>query len=98
MSGNYSRRKGYTAENELSNKLQSDGIDCYRVPLSGGGVIKGDLVLSNKHKIEVKRKAKLPAWILQMQEFDFGAMREDRGGWLMVVPYEWFIEAYKKMQ
>ena len=95
MAGKYSRNKGYRGENELSNMFQNDGIVCYRVPLSGAGSIKGDLVLSDRHKVEVKRRAKLPHWIVQMQDCNFGAMREDRGDWQMVVPYQWFIRAYK---
>ena len=43
--GKASRDKGYRAENSIRKKLEANGLDCYRVPLSGGAAIKNDLVI-----------------------------------------------------
>ena len=45
--GKFSRDKGYRVENNLRKQaLMHDDIECFRVPLSGGASIKGDLVVN----------------------------------------------------
>ena len=61
--GKFSRDKGYRNENNLRKQaLMHEGIEAIRVPLSGGGSIKSDLIINNvgeeKWNIEAKLKAK----------------------------------------
>jgi len=51
------RDKGYRTENNVRLKALDHGLDAYRVPLSGGASIKGDVVVSNdvdKWVLEIK--------------------------------------------
>ena len=51
--GKASRDKGYRAENSIRKKLEANGLDCYRVPLSGGAAIKNDLVIRKGEPLPV---------------------------------------------
>lgn len=44
--GKFSRDKGYRTENNIRKKADIHGLHAYRVPLSGGGSIKGDVIVS----------------------------------------------------
>ena len=62
--GKASRDKGYRAENSSRKKLEANGLDCYRVPPSGGAAIKNDLVIRkgdplpvDQWELEVKCRA-----------------------------------------
>ncbi len=60
--GKFSRDKGYRVENNLRKQaLLHEGIEAIRVPLSGGGSIKGDIIVNkvggDKWIIEVKCRA-----------------------------------------
>ena len=46
--GKFSRDKGYRTENNIRKKADVHGLHAYRVPLSGGASIKGDVVVSAK--------------------------------------------------
>ena len=45
--GKASRDKGYRTENNVRKYAEIHGVKAYRVPLSGGGSIKGDVVFNN---------------------------------------------------
>tara|TARA_Y200000002_G_C22662313_1_gene656357 strand:+ start:1552 stop:1881 length:330 start_codon:yes stop_codon:yes gene_type:complete len=45
--GKASRDKGYRTENNVRKYAEIHGLKAYRVPLSGGGSIKGDVVFNN---------------------------------------------------
>ena len=45
--GKASRDKGYRTENNVRKFAEIHGVKAYRVPLSGGGSIKGDVVFNN---------------------------------------------------
>lgn len=61
--GKSQRDKGYRTENNVRLKALAHGLDAsYRVPLSGGGSIKGDIVVGKtdskeRWTIEVKCRA-----------------------------------------
>ena len=60
--GKFSRDKGYRTENNIRKSADIHGLDAYRVPLSGGASIKGDIVVSHKKQeddwvLEVKCRA-----------------------------------------
>ena len=60
--GKFSRDKGYRVENNLRKQaLLHEDIECIRVPLSGGGSIKGDLIVNKvgeeKWFVEAKCRA-----------------------------------------
>jgi len=45
--GKFSRDKGYRTENNVRKAALINDLKAYRVPLSGGGAIKGDIVINN---------------------------------------------------
>jgi len=59
--GKSQRDKGYRAENNVRKKAIEHGVSAYRVPLSGGASIKGDVVVKGKSGedwvLEVKCRA-----------------------------------------
>lgn len=64
--------------------LQSRGLECYRVPLSGAGREKGDLCLTTgwgqKLKIECKSRKELAKWIVEaLGDHDAVILKQDRG-------------------
>lgn len=96
MAGNHSRNKGYRGERELVKILQEAGIKAKRVPLSGATEFqKGDIVFksgSRQYNIEVKRRHKVNSLLYNMLEnSDFGALRADNKGWIVLMPLETFI-------
>jgi len=99
-----SRKKGYRIENELVNILKERGIEAYRVPLSGGGVIKGDIVINKNIVCQVKgRKGgfKLLYDSLEYEEggekkeYDLLFIKADRRKYLVVMSLEKFIDMIK---
>ena len=58
--GKSQRDKGYRTENNVRLKALEHGLDAYRVPLSGGASIKGDVVVKNsvdEWVLEIKCRA-----------------------------------------
>lgn len=58
--GKSQRDKGYRTENNVRLKALSHELDAYRVPLSGGASIKGDVVVKGKGDewvLEIKCRA-----------------------------------------
>lgn len=96
--GKSERRKGINAERELVHLLEDLGMKAHRVPLSGAMAnYKDDIVLEDESTIEVKRRKKIPKLLKEMLESaDYGAIREDRGEWLVVMRVEEFAELFKK--
>lgn len=96
--GMLSKRKGYNYENELRLEFIAHGLDCRRIPLSGAGEEKGDLVLTTgfgeKYTGEAKRRACLPSYLTTAldQGHDFVVFRQDRGRSLVLITLERFKE------
>ena len=58
--GKISRDIGYRTENNVRKQALNHNLHAYRVPLSGGASIKGDVVVSNgtdDWRLEVKNRA-----------------------------------------
>ena len=92
-----SKRKGYNYENELRLEFIEYGLECRRVPLSGSGDEKGDLVLTcgwgQKYSGEAKRRARLPSYLTSaLDQHDFAVFREDRGRSFVLITLERFKE------
>ena len=47
LMGKFSRDKGYRTENNVRKSALVNDLKAYRVPLSGGGSIKGDVIVNN---------------------------------------------------
>lgn len=97
MSGNHSRLKGYRFENELRLDLIESGFEAYRVPLSGAGREKDDLVFTcgwgEQSRIEAKIRASLPAYLVQpLEKCDAVVFRENRGKTFVLITWERFKE------
>lgn len=88
--GKFSRDKGYRVENGVVNMAKSHDLDAYRVPLSGGGPIKGDVIVSNdtdKWTMEIKCRANGFKTIYEFLEGnDVLVLKADRKDHLAVLP------------
>lgn len=89
--GAYTRRRGYNFERETVNGFREYGLTCRRVPLSGAGDEKGDVVVTaswgDEYRLELKRKKALPNWITgPLGTHDGLVMRADNGEALVVIP------------
>lgn len=95
--GKSQRDKGYRGENNLRNLLVEHGIECRRVPLSGGAPgTPGDLIISHKDvdklaevKVRGEGFRELYRWI---DGNDFLFVKADRKDYLAVMRLEDFIE------
>lgn len=96
--GKSERTKGINAERELVHLLEDLGVKSHRVPLSGAMAnYKDDIVLGDESTIEVKRRKKIPAILNEMLvSADYGAIREDRGEWLVVMRVKEFAHLFKR--
>ena len=84
------KQKGYRLENSTRLYFKERGLECYRVPLSGAGIEKGDLCLTTgwgqKLKGECKSRKELAAWIVNaLGEHDFLILKQDRGETLVML-------------
>ena len=82
--GRAPKMKGYRLENSARLYFVERGLECYRVPLSGAGIEKGDLCLTTgwgqKIKIECKSRKKLADWIVNaLGDHDAVILKQDRG-------------------
>jgi hypothetical protein len=88
--GAYTRRRGYTFENETRLLVIEHGLKCRRVPLSGAGEEKGDICITSTfgkvYRCELKRKKSLPDYIVKaLGDHDALIMRADQQEPLAVV-------------
>ena len=96
--GKFSRDKGYRVENNLRKQaLMHDDIECIRVPLSGGGSIKSDLILNKtgeeKWHLEVKCRANGFKSIYDWYEGNEGlVIKADNKKALIVLDFDDFLE------
>jgi hypothetical protein len=86
------RRKGARGEREWAAYLRGLGLEARRVPLSGsapgyGGDVESYLPQGTRVLWQVKRRGRLPGW-LSVDGVDAVALREDRGGWYVLLPAE----------
>jgi hypothetical protein len=86
------RRKGARGEREWAAYLRSLGWEARRVPLSGaapgyGGDVESHVPGLGRVLWQVKRRGGLPRW-LGLEGVDAVALREDRGGWYVLLPAE----------
>jgi hypothetical protein len=82
--GRAPKQKGYRLENSARLYFIERGLECYRVPLSGAGVEKGDLCVTSswgtKYRIECKSRSKLADWIVNaLGNHDAVILKQDRG-------------------
>ena len=96
--GKMQRTKGINAERELVHLLEDLGVQAHRVPLSGAMAnYKDDIILADESSIEVKRRKKMPAILNEMLvSADYGAIREDRGEWLIIMSLKEFAYVFKR--
>lgn len=100
MSGRKSQRKGYRAENQFVNLIQSYGIGAQRMPLSGalGGAFAGDVKVWAMHSewlLEGKCRAngfkQIYDWI-EPENIDALFLKADRKPYLVVMTAEKFAQ------
>ena len=96
--GKSQRDKGYRVENEARKKLEAHGLDAYRVPLSGGASIKGDVVIrkgdplpADEWTLEIKARAngfkQIYKWL---EDADALVLKADRQKELVVLDMDDF--------
>jgi hypothetical protein len=77
-------QKGFRLENSCRLHFVERGLKCRRIPLSGAGEEKGDLVVETswgqRIRIECKSRSKLADWIVNaLGEHDAVVLKQDRG-------------------
>ena len=96
--GKFSRDKGYRTENNIRKKADVHGLHAYRVPLSGGASIKGDVVVSAKKGaedwvLEIKSRANGFKNIYKWKgEHDALVIKADRQPELIILDLDDFFE------
>lgn len=94
--GKSQRQKGYRNENNLVHKLNDDGLQAIRVPLSGGtSFAKGDIVLQGKYRIEVKSRQKIQLYDW-LKDNDFLFVKGDYKDWLVVMTYDTWLKMFRR--
>lgn len=88
-----SKRKGYEFERSCVNAFRDHGLTCRRVPLSGAGDEKDDIVLTTGWGQQLRGEAKirkaLPAY-LNNPTCDFTIFRQDRAQPLVLISLDLF--------
>jgi Holliday junction resolvase len=90
-------KKGYRLENSARCYFTDRGLKCRRIPLSGAGEEKGDLVLTTGWgqalKIECKSRKKLADWIVSaLGDHDAVILKQDRGETLVMIRLPLFAD------
>jgi len=90
------RDKGYRTENNVRLKALEHGLDAYRVPLSGGASIKGDVVVKNsvdEWVLEIKCRGngfkQIYSWL---EDNDALVLKADNKPELVVLPMADFFD------
>lgn len=103
--GKKSRDKGYRFENECRLLFQAHDIPCIRVPLSGGGSIKDDLLIYPDTVNQIRAECKIRAEGFKtlygyLTEADIAIIRADRKEALVVMPLKEYLHLLtgKKVQ
>ena len=83
-------QKGFRLENGVRKYLVERGLKCRRIPLSGAGEEKGDLVMETSWgqslKIECKSRKELAKWIIDaLGDHDAVILKQDRGETLVMI-------------
>ena len=95
--GKSQRNKGYRGEYNLVNYLKKHGVEAIRVPLSGASTFKGDIVIQNKYRGEVKlRKDGFKMIYKWLADNDMLFIKADRKQYLAVIPLDLLIELLNK--
>jgi hypothetical protein len=95
--GKAPKQKGYRLENSTRCYFVERGLKCRRVPLSGAGDEKGDLVVTTAWdqdlRGECKSRAELAKWIVNaLGDHDFLILKQDRGETLVMVRLPLFAD------
>lgn len=98
------KRKGTRFEREVVDRLEELGLNVKRVPLSGAGDIKGDILIygetdNSKYEFSCgcKVRHKLPEWMVRdLENFYCLFVKEDRGRIYVVLPVEEFAYLFKE--
>jgi len=95
--GKMQKNKGGRGEREIVNLLKSHDIPAKRISMmETGGIDKGDILVAECWKAEVKVGKIVPNWIYSARKSgeDMLFCKRDRKEWLVVMPVEKFIERF----
>jgi len=95
--GKYQRDKGKRGEQELVRLLKEKGVPAKRISmLEAGQVDKGDVLIAEVWKAEVKIGGQVPKFIYDAKKEgeDFLICKRDRKEWLVVMDLNWFIDKF----
>ena len=94
-----SKRKGNGFESELVKRLKGEGWDAERAWGSNGAALgeAADVAIVAKFngvkwKLQAKRRAKLPSYLIPTDSVDAVVAREDRGEAIVIFRFEDFIK------
>ena len=99
MAGSYSRNKGRRLEQEIVNLLKDKGIDAKRISMvETGWALKGDIIIENTWKCEVKGGNQVPSFLYKAMEDGENILfaRKDRQKWKVCMDLELFMEWFSE--
>lgn len=95
MAGSYSRNKGRRLEQEIVNLLKGNGIDAKRISMvETGREIKGDIIIENTWKCEVKGGNQVPSFLYKAMKDGESILfaKKDRQKWKVCMDIDLFME------
>jgi len=95
VNGRSSKRKGSTAEREAVNLARAAGLKAERAYASNGRALGHtedvDAEIAG-YRIQVKRRARIATYVKPPAGADITVIREDRGPWYAVIPYDMLLD------
>jgi len=101
MAGSYSRNKGRRLEQEIVNLLKDKGIDAKRISMvETGRVIKGDIIIGDTWKCEVKGGSQVPNFLYKARKDgeDILFAKRDRRKWQVCMDLDLFLKWFSKLK
>jgi len=99
VNGRSSKRKGSAAEREVVNLAKAAGLPAERAYASNGRALGHtedvDALIANL-RVQVKRRAKIASYVKPPEGADMTLLREDRGPWYAVIPYNMLLNLLEK--
>ena len=91
------RTKGRRFEQELVNILKENGVPAKRISMmETGGIDKGDVLVADIWKAEVKGGAQIPKFCYDARKSDeeYLFMKGDRKKWLVLMDLDFFLSKF----
>lgn len=96
MSGRKSRNKGKRGEREVVNILKANDVPAKRIsPMEAGGEDKGDILVAEVWKGEVKLGSHVPKFMFDVKgESEMLFIRRNRRKWMVCMDLDFFLKNF----